>query len=474
MPEMPPLPPVPSMPGPSSPPRSLHRRLTPLALALALVAAIPAVGAAAPASGPGGHTAAPANNAATTATGAGPSAIRIVAVVNGDVISNVDVDDRARLFALSTGQPLSQDVLDRLRPQIRRQLVDERLRMQEIQRRHVVIQDKQIAEAVSSIESRNGMPAGALRQKLAADGIGMRTLVDQIRTQLGWLQAVREQLGAQAEVTPAAVAERQHMLEQQAGKPEYLVAEIFIPIEDPSSAADAQRFADTVITQLRAGASFAVVASQFSQSQAALEGGELGWVQPNQLDPQVVRIVAAMPAGAVSNPIRVPGGLVVVTLQGKREIGHDVGTMLTMRQLFLPFTSPLNPQEPTAQQRQTLDKARAISASVHSCEQMEAAAKANPSPRPLDPGEVRLDRVNPPAFRQLLQSLAIGQASQPLVAADGISVLVVCTREEKNMAASNAPALRAQIVEERAELTARQLQQFLRRNATIELRPSGA
>ena len=79
------------------------------------------------------------------------------------VITNVDVDDRAKLFALSTGQPLTQEVLDRLRPQIRGQLVDERLRMQEVQRRHIVIQDeKQIASAIASIESRNGMPAGGL------------------------------------------------------------------------------------------------------------------------------------------------------------------------------------------------------------------------------------------------------------------------------------------------------------------------
>ncbi len=181
-----------------------------------------------------------------------------------------------------------------------------------------------------------------------------------------------------------------------------------------------------------------------------------------------------MPEGAVSNPIKVPGGLEVVTLQGKREIGHDVGMMATLRQLFLAFNGPLNPQEPTAQQRQTLEKARAISAGVHSCEQLEAAAKANPSSRPLDPGEVRLDHVSPPAFRQLLQTLPIGQASQPLVAPDGITVLVVCARGEKNLAEANAPELRAQIVEERAELAARQLQQALRRLSTIELRPGAA
>lgn len=413
-----------------------------------------------------------AAHASAGATTAPAGQVRIVAVVNGDVISNVDVEDRARLFALSTGQPLTPEVLARLRPQIRRQLIDEHLRMQEAQRRHIVIQDKQIADAIRSIESRNGMAPGALRQKLAADGIGLTTLIDQIRTQLSWLQVVRDQLGALADVSPATLTARQAVLKQQTGQPEYRVAEIFIPIEDPASTADAQRFAETVITQLRAGAPFPVVAAQFSQAQDALEGGELGWVQLSRFDPAAARVVSEMPVGAVSNPIRVPGGLEVVTLQGKREIGRDITTVLDLRQVFVPFTTPLNPQAPTDQQRQTLEQARGISASVHGCEQMETVAKAHPSSRPVNPGDIRLDGVSPPSFRQILQALPIGQATQPLVGADGVTVIVLCSREQKNLASSDAQALKGQIVEERAELASRQLQQALRRQATIELRSS--
>ena len=430
---------------------------------LALTVMLPSLAVAAPAPTPGAKSASPAR-----VTGS----VRIVAVVNGDVISNVDVDDRAKLFALSTGQALTQEVLDHLRPQIKRQLVDEMLRAQEAQRRHIIISDKQIAGAIQSIEQRNGMAPGTLRQKLAADGIGMRTLIDQIRTQLAWLQVVRDQLGAQAEVSPTTIAERLRAIKDQTGKPEYRVAEIFIPIDDPSNTADAQRFAETVITQLRAGAPFPVVAAQFSQSQDALEGGERGWVEPNQLDPAVARVVAEMPEGAISNPIRVPGGIEIVTLQGKREIGRDMATVLTLREVFLPFTSGLNPQAPTEQQRQTLEKARGIAASVHSCDQMEAAAKANPSPHPVNPGEIRLDSANPPAFRELLATIPLGQSSQPLIANDGIMLVAVCSREQKNLATSDTQTLRAQIIEERAELASRQLQQTLRRQATIEVRSS--
>jgi peptidyl-prolyl cis-trans isomerase SurA len=163
-----------------------------------------------------------------------------------------------------------------------------------------------------------------------------------------------------------------------------------------------------------------------------------------------------------------------VTLQGKREIGREVGVAVSLRQVFLPFTSTLNPAAPTEQQKQALDKARSISASVHSCEQMEQAAKANNQTRPVDPGEVRLETVNPPAFRQVLASLPFDRASQPLVANDGIAVLIVCSREEKNLAQATNQDVRAQLLNERVELLSRQLLANLRRHASIELRIGGA
>jgi peptidyl-prolyl cis-trans isomerase SurA len=400
-------------------------------------------------------------------------AMRIVAVVNGDVISNADVDNRTRLFALSTGLPMTQDVLDRLKQQITRQLIDEKLRMQEVQRRHIVIPDKAIADAIHDIETRNNLPAGALRQKLSEGGAGYLTLIDQIRTQLGWTQVLREQLGDQIKVTDAEVAEQQRLQAQLVGKPEYRVGEIFIPVNDPATAADAQRFAETVISELRSGAPFPVVAAQFSQNQTALAGGELGWVQPNQLDPEVARLVAEMPVGAISNPVKVAGGFSIVTLQGKREIGNDMGTVVALRQVFLPFATALNPQAPTEQQKQELDKARGISASVHSCDQMEQVAKANNSARPADPGEIRLETVNPPAFRQMLTSLSFDRASQPIVTSDGIAVIIVCSREQKNLAQQSKQDVQAQILNQRVELLSRQLLANLRRHATIDVRASG-
>jgi peptidyl-prolyl cis-trans isomerase SurA len=259
-----------------------------------------------------------------------------------------------------------------------------------------------------------------------------------------------------------------HLHEAQIGKPEYHVGEIFIPVDDPANIADAQRFAETVIGELRSGAVFSAVAAQFSQTQNALEGGEVGWVQPNQLDPQVAALVVQMPVGAVSNPVKVPGGFEIVTLQGKRQVGNDMGTFVSLRQVFLPFTTPLDPQQPTEQQRLALEKARTLSANIKSCSQMEAAAKANPSARPVDPGEIRLETVSPPQFRELLSKQPVGQASQPLVATEGIAVVIICSKEQKNTAVLTKDDVRRRMITDRVEMTSRQLMRDLHRKATIQ------
>ena len=393
----------------------------------------------------------------------------IVAVVNGDVVSGADVEARARLFALSTGLPFTPEVLARLRPQVTKQLIDERLRLQEEQRRKVIVTDKQISEAIMGIETRNGMPSGTLRRKLGDQGVALRTLIDQVRVQLGWTQVLRDELGDKTQISDTDIAEQQAIQKARAGQPEYHVGEIFLPVDDPAKAAETQRFAEQVAQQLRGGAPFAVVAAQFSQSQTALQGGDLGWVNPTQLDPQIASLIPQMPEGAISNPVQVPGGYTIVAMNGKREVGRDVATMMSLRQVFLAFNGPLNPAAPTEQQRKTLEQATALSKSIHGCDAMEAAAKANNSSRPVDPGDVRMEGLSGP-MRTLLASLTPGEASKPLVSSDGIALVMICTSAQKNLAEGTKEDISNRLLNDRVELVSRQLVRDLRRRAVLDQR----
>jgi peptidyl-prolyl cis-trans isomerase SurA len=407
----------------------------------------------------------------TPITAGGVPQSQIAAIVNGDVISAADVDARRKLFALSTGLPLTPEVLNHLNTQVTQQLVDEKLRLQEIQRRKIVVSDEEIASAIGEIESRNRMTPGTLAARLKAAGIPVRTLVDQLRVQIGWTRVLRDALGGQARVTTNDIAAQQEILKAQTGQPEYDIAEIFIPTDDPSHTAEARSFADTVITQLHAGAPFSVVAAQFSQSQTALQGGDVGWRQTADLEPAVARVVTQMPVGAISNPVEVAGGFMIVSLRAKRVVGNDLQTVLNMRQVFIPFATTLNPQAPTDQQKQALLQARKISMTAKSCEDIEAAAKAANSTRPTDPGEVRLADVAPQSFQDMLATLPIGTPSRPLVSQEGIVVIAVCSRTQKNLASETDQQIAARLVNERAELVSRQLERDLHRRGVIDIKP---
>ncbi len=393
----------------------------------------------------------------------------IVAVVNGDIVSQTDVANRRRLFALTAGLPVTQAVMDRLTPQVVKQLVDERLRLQEIQRRQIVVSDQEIADAIAGLEQRNGMAPGAMRARLSGRGVEFRTLIDQVRVQIGWTRVLRQVLGAQAEPSPAEVDERLRAQQARTGQTEYQIAEIFVPVDDPRREGQARSFTTEVITQLRAGAPFPVVAAQFSQSATALEGGELGWVTADQLDPAIASLIPQMPIGAISNPVRVPGGFSIITLRGKRTIGRDMATILNIRQAFFPFTSALNPQAPTQQQIDQLEKARALGG-ARNCDAVEAANRAAGNARPSSPGEIRLETVNPPQFREMLSGLSVGRASQPLISQEGIVVMMVCSREQRNVGAISPQEIASTILRDRVEQQSRQLMRDLRRRANISMR----
>ena len=406
---------------------------------------------------------------AAMAQSAGGNVNSIVAVVNGDIVTRSEIESRRRLLALSAG--VSGDAGAQGGDQILRLLIDERLRIQELSRRRIPVTDQDIASSVANIESRNGLPAGGVVQNLRRAGIEPRVLYDQIRAQIGWARLLRGMLGEQANISDTEVNEFLGAQRARLGEPEFLVSEIFIPVENPGQEAQVRRFVTDVIQRLRQGVPFAMVAAQFSQSQTAIQGGAMDWMTADRFDTEVAKILRQMPEGAISNAIRVPGGFEIVMLRDKRTSGRDMATMMTMRQVFLPFEGQVNPQAPTVQQLAQLQRAQALSDQARGCDAMDAAARG--SPRPADPGPVRLDNINPPELRDLLGSLPIGRATQPIISMDGALIFMVCAKETRNLAEANPQQARDILLRDRIELLSRQLQRDLRRRAQIEMRTGG-
>jgi peptidyl-prolyl cis-trans isomerase SurA len=144
--------------------------------------------------------------------------------------------------------------------------------------------------------------------------------------------------------------------------------------------------------------------------------------------------------------------------------------MAHIRQIFVPFDAPLNPQAPNEQQRRAVEGLRAIAASARGCEGVEAATKGIAGVKSTESKDVRIDRIGNPNLRQLAATLPIDKPSEPLIAQDGVALIVVCARDTRNAGVPAKKELAEQLFSERMELLSRQLMRGLQRRAVIDLR----
>lgn len=396
-----------------------------------------------------------------------PGTSGVAAVVNGQVITTQDVASRARLIAVTMGVNPTPTAIGHLTPQVTSQLIDQLLQQQEIAKLNITVSDTDLAAAIGHIEQNNNMQQGTLRQRLAAAGIPLSTLLAQLRTELGWQGVLHQVLGPGLAPTPGDMNAEKTALKAQLGSTKYHLAEIFVPVTDPSDDNTAKQFASTVIAQLRTGSPFPIAAAEFSQAQTALTGGDLGYIQLNQMDPAVAATVQQMPVGAISNPIRVPGGYSIIQLQDKHEIGDQPQTVLGLRQVFAPYPSPITNGQVGPGQLAVITKLAAQVKSLDSCDAITALNVQYGNVHPADPGPVALATVTPASFQTLLANLPLNKASQPLVQQDGVAVVMICSRGQQAAILPSDDDVANMIVNRRVELESQQLLDILRHRAVI-------
>jgi peptidyl-prolyl cis-trans isomerase SurA len=244
----------------------------------------------------------------------------IAAVVNDDIISMSDLTARLQLALVSSGLPNTQETRQRLTPQVLRSLVDERLQLQEATRANVSVTDKEINEAFGKVAEQNRMERDQLEKMLASQGVPRSTLESQIRSTIAWGKLVQRRLRPSIEIGQEEIDQVIQRIQANAGKPEYLAAEIFLAVDAPEREDDVRRLADRLYEQIGQGASFPAVARQFSQSAGAAAGGDLGWVQQGQLPEELDGALRQLRPGQATRPIRSITGYHILMLRDERTV----------------------------------------------------------------------------------------------------------------------------------------------------------
>lgn len=399
----------------------------------------------------------PMGNAPATAQ----DTLRAAAVVNDEVISVLDLAMRTRLAILSSGLNDSPEVRGRLQQQVLRNLIDERLQLQEAKRLDISVSQGQLESALEQLARQNKMSRQQFADFMRQNDVLPKVLSDQIRGNLTWQAVVQRRLRPSVEITDDEIDEIIGRLESSEGRNQFRVSEILLAVDSALREEDVQNTAQRLIDQIRSGANFAALARQFSQSATASVGGDLGWIEEGQLDDDLDRVLTRMQPGQLAGPIRSFGGYYLLLLHNQRRISMGDSTV-NLKQLL--FALPTNPSPDQIAQMQA--RAAEIASSVVDCASVDALAEQYGSPGSGDLGNIKLSQL-PPNLRSTVAPLPIGQPSQPIRVAVGISVVIVCDRERDGV---DRERIRESLADQRVDLLSRRYLRDLRRAANVDIR----
>jgi peptidyl-prolyl cis-trans isomerase SurA len=397
---------------------------------------------------------------------------RVVAVVNKDVIVQSELESEVqRILADLRSRGTETPPRREFERQVLEHLVARRLQIQLAEQAGINIGDDELNFTLQSIAARNNLSLAQMREAVVADGGSFEDFRDQIRSEMRITQLRQKEVIARINVSDAEV-ERFLAEGGDTAAGRYHLAHILIalpPDPTPEQVRSTEAQAQQVHAELTAGADFASTAVAVSKGQQALEGGDLGWRNADELPRPFVAAVGELTPGGISDLIPSANGFHILKLLESDAAGGRHVVEQTHVEHILVKAEQGREEEARA-------RIESLRQRILAGEDFHALARTHSD----DPGSAvkggDLGWVSAvevvPAFANALQGLAEGELSEPVQSNFGFHLIRVLGRRshDDTDAYRRAHALDTLRARKAEEMTQAWLQR-LRDEAYVELRP---
>ncbi len=233
--------------------------------------------------------------------------VKIVALVNGEMISNQDIQNRINAFLLTSSIPLNDQTKNIIVQKVLHSAIDEKIKLQAAQKEGININEKELNAAIQQFESNNKIPTGELKNILKKGNVNMKTFKDQIKSDLAWVRLIKKKTLSE-DITQKELEEAMSEAQHDLTEPKYMVSEIFIKKEKAKDL-------NILVGKLREDPRFDLYALQFSDSASASKGGNLGWINKERLAAPLEKALNKLKEGQVSDPVFLNNGYYILKLE---------------------------------------------------------------------------------------------------------------------------------------------------------------
>ena len=251
---------------------------------------------------------------------------RIVAVVNKEVITQFELDERiSRVQKELQRRGTSIGNRTELERQVLERIILEKVQLQYARETGMRVDDLEVDRTVSRVAEGNKLSLGEFRLALERDSIPFDKFREELRNEILMNRLREREVVSKITVSDGEIDNL--LLEQSEKKEvgtEYNLAHVLVRVPEqatPEQVEIRRARAQEVVKRLKEGADFAQVAATYSDAPDALQGGGIGWRSEQRLPELFVGALAALKPGDVSGVLRSPAGFHVIKLLEMRGAG---------------------------------------------------------------------------------------------------------------------------------------------------------
>ena len=400
---------------------------------------------------------------------AGPAMaqISIIATVNGQPITNYDVEQRALFLGYATNMEITDQNRSRLYEDALQLIIDDKLRIDAARDLLPDIEAVVMPQARDFINQNFGDDSTSGNRALINDGIDPMTVQQKYSSDLAWSNFISAKFSSKFANIEQRIDDEFEKMRANASRPQVKIAEIVITPAPNRNLEQTRDLANEMVAAIRKGASFTEIARQYSVSGSASRGGDVGWAVTEKLPKSFRDAVTGIETGDVTEPILLDGAIYILRRSGVREDGMTDNSQ--SRVWLARAILPLSADASDADRLEAGARIERDTENIADCDAMEALNTSYGSGAASRLNDMLVGDLAP-QMQKLVESLEPGVPSGPLGFAEGVASMVVCELIEPQLQLPPREEVRQGLIDKIfGSLSERQLQR-LRRTAVIERR----
>ncbi|GFK33897.1 Chaperone SurA [Vibrio cholerae] len=354
----------------------------------------------------------------------------VAVIVNSGVILQSDVDSALKTIkanAKQNKQPLPQETV--LREQVLEKLIIDTLQQQEADRIGVKIDDNRLNEAIKKIAKNNQQTQEQLIASVAQEGLTYPEFREQVRKEMAASDARNALVRRRINILPAEVDTLAELLAQETDATvQYKISHIQLRVDDGQDKSAAETLANKLVNDLRNGADFAQMAYAYSKGPKALQGGDWGWMRKEEMPTIFADQIKMQNKGSIIGPFRSGVGFHILKIDDVKGLETVAVTEVNARHILIKPTIILSDEGAQKQLNEFVQRIKngevtfAELAQQYSQDPGSAAQKGELGYQTPD--------LYVPEFKHQIETLPVGQISEPFKTVHGWHIVEVLDRRE--------------------------------------------